>query len=136
MASLQPLTIAKRFAAALDRCDFDKAALYLSPDCRYRTRSEELVGPEAIMASYRDSAEWATGTLEQVVYENDVRKSGDDLIILFTDRIAHRGQAHEYRSRQHLTIDEKGKITRILHEELPGEREKLHAFLARLRVRR
>lgn len=136
MSTLDPLTVAKDFATALDRCDFAKAALYLSPDCHYQARSEELIGPDAIVASYRDSAEWASLTLEQVIYESEVQKDGDDLSVLYTDHIMHQGQTHEYRSRQHLTINGEGKVIRIVHEELPGEREKLHGFFVRCGVRR
>ncbi len=107
MPSADPLTIARLFAAALDRCDFTEASRYLSPDCRYQIGGGELIGPEAIIGSYRDSAEWGSRTLEQVIYESEVEEGQDGLSVLFTDRILHHGQKHE---------------------ELPGEREALDQF--------
>lgn len=128
MPSPDPLTIARLFAAALDRCDFAEASHYLSPDCRYQIGGGELIGPEAIIGSYRDSAEWGSRTLEQVIYESEVEEGQDGLSVLYTDRIIHHGQKHESYSRQHLTMDENGRIVRIIHEELPGEREALEQF--------
>ena len=54
------LSTARRFAGALDRCDFSEAAGYLAAGCRYETGKGELVGPEEIIKSYRESAEWGS----------------------------------------------------------------------------
>ena len=131
-----PQTIAKHFAQALDRCDFAKAGRYISSDCHYQTGYEELIGPQVILASYSESAEWGSKTLDQVIYESEVQGEGENLSVLYIDRITHGGQTHEYRCRQHLSINDAGLIVRIVHEELPGEREKLNEFLARCGIRR
>ena len=131
-----PQAIAKQFAQALDRCDFAEAGRYISSDCRYQTGSEELVGPQAILASYAESAQWGSETLDQVIYESEVQGEGSNLSVLYTDRITHGGLTHDYRCRQHLSINPAGLIFKIVHEELPGEREKLNEFWARCGVRR
>lgn len=51
-------------------------------------------------------------------------------MIEFTDNLQHAGQRHLYRCRQGIRIDERGLVVEITHEELPGERERLEAFLA------
>ena len=131
MPPTEPLSSAKRFAAALDRCDFIEAGRYVAPDCHYQTGREELVGPDAILASYRDNAVWASHALEQVIYESEVEETSDDFSVLFIDRIMHQGQTHEYRCRQHLSLNHGGQVVRIVHEELPGERERLNDFFGR-----
>ncbi len=136
MLAFDALTIAEHFAAALDRCDFIEARGYLSQDCQYHMRQQTLVGPDAIIGSYRDSAEWGSRTLDQVVYESEVRRDDDSLSVIYIDRITHGGQTHEYRCRQHLWLNEAGKVDRIVHEELPGEREKLDEFFTRCGVSR
>jgi hypothetical protein len=127
---------AGRFANALDRCDFGEATGYLAEDCQYRIAEQTIVGPQAIMASYRESAEWGSRTLEQVIYASEVEERHEGVSVLYIDRIIQHGQAHEYRCRQHLTFNAAGKVARIVHEELPGEREKLNEFFARHGVKR
>ncbi len=130
------LMIAMRFASALDRCDFDVAASYLAPGCRYEINGRELVGPDAIIASYRENAGWARRALEHVFYESEVKQEGDSFTVLYIDRLIHHGETHEHRSYQRLWLNDAGQVVRILHEDLPGEREKLDAFLARHGVKR
>lgn len=128
--------IATRFAAALDRCDFAEAARYLAADCCYQIGQDVLIGPEAIIASYRESDEWGRGVLEQVVYRSRVEQSSDHVTITYIDQLFHHGETHEYRCQQHLWLDASGRIAQIVHEELPGEREKLDEFFARVGVKR
>ena len=137
MAGFDRMTIAKCFAGALDRCDFAEARTYLSLDCRYDIGAEELMGPDAIMASYASSADRASRELEQVIYTSEIlQQAGESLSVLYTDRIVHAGQTHEYRCRQLLSFNETGEIVRIVHEELPGQKESLNEFLARCGIRR
>lgn len=136
MTTIDPLRVARELAAALDRCDFDEAAAHLSPDCHYRIGSEELVGPDAIIASYRESAEWGRRTLDQVVYESQVTQGPGGPSVLYIDGLTHHGQTCEYRCRQHFMLNDAGQVVHILHEELPGEREKLDAFFAKVGVKR
>jgi len=134
--AFDPLTIARHFASALDRCDFAEAAKYLAEDCQYQLGQETLVGPDSIIGSYRASAEWGSRTLDGVVYESEVTHDANSLDVLFIDRITHGGQTHEYRCLQHLWLNATGQIDSILHEELPGEREKLDEFFARCGISR
>ncbi len=131
------LTVVRRFARALDHNDFAAAASCLSPDCRYVFKDETLVGPGAILKSYAENDEWARRVLDRVAYESRVSRRPDGTIsVLFIDSIVHHGSSHRYRSRQEISIDAGGLIAGIVHRELPGEREKLEAFLARCGLRR
>jgi hypothetical protein len=137
MPDMDPRIIAERFARALDRCDFAEAGRYLSTDCHYQTGHEELIGPEAVLASYSENAEWASRALERVVYESEIEAgAGSNPTVLFIDRITQGGHIHEYRCRQRLSVNYAGKIVRIVHEELPGERERLDEFLRRCGISR
>ncbi len=130
------LRIVKEFASALDRRAFDEAARYVAADCRYQIGGDELIGPDAIIASYRQSDEWGRRVLDQVDYESEVQQSGDHVAVLYIDRITHHGETLVYRSRQHLWLNEAGQVVKIVHEELPGEHEKLNEFFARHGVKR
>jgi SnoaL-like domain len=48
------LSVATWFAVALDTEDYEALAELLSPDCEYHAKSSACVGPEAIIASYRE----------------------------------------------------------------------------------
>ncbi len=136
MPTSSPLDIARRFAAALDRCDFGEAAGYLAPDCRYEIGHEVLVGPDAVVASYRASDEWGRRVLHRVIYESEVEETADGISMLYTDRIIQDGETHEHRSHQRVWLNDDGQITRIVHAELPGEREQLEEFFKRHGIRR
>ncbi len=137
MSEINYKLIAQRFAGALDRNDFSEARRCLSPECRYQIGGDELLGQEVILASYSDSAKWAEQPLDKVIYESEVHGGdAENMEVLFTDRIIHKGLTHEYRCRQRLSMNGAGKIIRIVHEELPGERERLNAFLESCGIRR
>lgn len=134
---MDAFSIGRRFASALDRCDFDEAMHHIAPDCRYEIGQRKLVGPADIIASYRESDEWGRRVLDEVVYESEVTASADGSItVRYIDRLTHRGETHVYRSHQHLWLDDAGQVIRIVHEELPGEREALDAFFARHGIQR
>ncbi len=137
MPFLSPLTVVRRFARALDRSDFAAAGRFLSPDCRYVFKEATLIGPDDILGSYAENDAWARRELDRVEYRSRVSPQADGTYaVLFIDRIARHGSCHEYRSRQEITLDERGTIAQIVHRELPGEREKLDAFLAGCGIRR
>jgi hypothetical protein len=120
--------IATRFAAALDADDFDAVRPLLAPDCRYEVRGAVLVGPDAILASYRAASEGGRREFDRLSYSSLViHAENDSATIEFADHIERAGAAHTFRSRQHLTITA-DLITAIRHEDLPGERERLAAF--------
>lgn len=133
------LAVAARFAHALDREDYGAAAACLAPTCEYSIGSEMHRGPEAIIATYRESGEWAAAQLDSVRYESSVRPSVDapgGAIVTFTDHIEARGHRLAHRSEQRLWFDEAGRIRLIEHVDLPGERDALEVFFAQVGIAR
>lgn len=126
-----PLTTAERFASALDREDYAAAEACLAPDCEYHIRGMVHAGPAAILASYRAAGEGAAARFDSVRYESSVRPAPDGgAVIGFVDHLERRGERHTHRCEQRLSFDASGRIRRIEHVDLPGEREALAAFLA------
>ena len=126
----------QQLAAALDREDWPAARALLAEHCEYDCGAERMHGPEAILASYRESAEWGRKNLEHVRYESAVRKDARGFVITYTDLIEHRGAGHRYRCEQHVGLDDDGLVARIEHRELPGEKEALNAYWQAIGVKR
>lgn len=123
------MAIAGRFAAALDREDYEAATGLLRADCVYVIRGETHRGPAAIIDSYRGNGDTAARVFDRVEYESAVGQSGDGWpVITFTDHIRHAGRPHTHVCEQRLCVDENGLIGRIEHHDLPGERERLAEF--------
>lgn len=124
-----PLDIARAFAAALDRDDFAAAQRFLAPGCRYELRGEVLVGPEAIVASYADASRRAHAAFDEVRWESEVVATASGARVRYTDVLRLRGREHRHRCAQELSVDA-GLVARIVHVDLPGEKEALAAFIA------
>ena len=126
---------AERFTKALDEDDFDSAKAYLARSCRYLKGEKVLRGPETIIQSYREGSDRAKRIFDRVDYGSEIlRVDGNRVTVQFTDLIQIKGQTIVYSSKQHLEFGEDGLITRIVHEEIPGEPEALQATLKRLGV--
>lgn len=123
--------VAHRLAEALDHEDYHAAHALLAPDCHYSLRGDCLVGPDAIVASYRDNAEGGHQHFDQLVFESEVTLLGPrEARIDYTDRLTRSGHTHVHRCAQVVHWDEGNLICRITHCDLPGEREALEAFRA------
>ncbi len=129
--------IAARFARALDRDAFEEARALLDPDCLYRIGGKVLTGPDAILASYREAAEWGHRALDAVEYESVIVESGPGhAVIEFIDHLQAGGERYTHRSEQRVTVNASGRIAHIEHRDLAGERAALDAFFARAGVKR
>ena len=129
------ISVAERFAKALDHEDYDEAARLLAPDCEYVSPKETLIGPEAILASYREAGDWVKANLDAVAYESSVRPEGPSAVVTYVDHLTHAGVAHRYSCEQVLSFAKDGTIRRIVHCELPGQREAVEDFFGRVGVR-
>ena len=67
---------ARRFAAALDAENYETVRASLAAGCVYEAPEEMLVGPEAIVASYRENAVAARGRA-QVRHVRAAARLGD-----------------------------------------------------------
>ena len=125
-----PRSVAGCFAKALDADDFESAITTLSPECQYSFNDELLQGPDTIIQSYRDASEKAKQLFDRIDYRSELVEIGAERVVVkFWDRLEVRGQSHLYSSKQQLTFSPDGRIVRIDHEEISGEREALDAFL-------
>jgi hypothetical protein len=123
--------IAHRFAGALDREDYEAARAMLTPDCRYEGRTGTVVGPDAIVSSYRHHSATARRLFDTVEYRSEPQRIDDDTAcVRFFDCISKHGQTHVYQCQQRLQLRSDGLIASIRHEELPGARERLLEFCA------
>lgn len=131
------LTKAQTFAAALDREDFGAASALLDARCVYASPTGEMVGVTKIIDSYRANAEWASATFDRIRYESAVEARPDGtFLITFTDHTVHAGLKNTYRCQQILTFDNPGRISRIEHREIDGQRELLDAFFGKCGIAR
>jgi hypothetical protein len=125
-------------AAALDADDFAAAGRWLAEDCVYEGASETFRGAEAILASYASASAWAHRTFDEVRYESQVgAPDGDTVSVTFTDYLLKAGgRWHRYRCRQEFTVGRDGRIARIVHHDLPGERDALAAYFKECGIER
>jgi len=132
--------IAQKFATALDQNDFAAVAALLSADCRYElTKSEftsetSLVGPAAIIESYRWHDTRARAAFDRVEYSSCVEGVENmSATIRFTDALEKAALRHVYECRQHVTI-KSGKICLIVQEDIPEGKAAIREFMKRVGV--
>ena len=122
--------IVRRLAAALDADDFTTARALLQDQCVYAGASETLLGAEAIIASYADASAWAHRAFDELRYESEAGPAEGAVVqVTFTDYLLKAGgRWHRYRCRQAFTVGADGRVARIVHHDLPGERVALDAY--------
>ncbi len=136
------------FVSTLDREDFAGTRGVIDPACVYVFRGTEMRGAEAIVGSYAAAAEWARESFDQIRYESAIADEGEDgdgrrrFRVRFVDLTRHKGVDHRHECEQVVFVgsppaggERSGLIERIEHVDLPGERERLLAFLERVGVR-
>jgi len=131
------LDVAEQFASALDTDGFSEAARLLDEDCLYRTRGKEIRGREHVIDSFMEASKWAHSSLDKIVYEHtlDVQSEGA-ATIRFVDIFEHRGRQIVHACLMHVELGPNALIRRLTLEELPGERERVDAFLQAVGVKR
>ncbi len=130
--------IVTRLAHALDADDFTDARSCLDDNCLYVGLDDTWRGSEAIIASYADASTWAHRTFDEVRYASEVGEAaGATVPVTFIDYLLKAGgRWHRYRCRQEFTVGEGGRIVRITHHDLPGEREGLEGYFRECGVER
>ncbi|USN98961.1 MAG: nuclear transport factor 2 family protein [Phycisphaeraceae bacterium] len=120
--------IVRRFAIALDREDYKAAAGLLDGSCVYSIRGQTHRGPDEIIASYKGNGDAAAVTFDEIRYESRVRDAGGGSIVVeFADHIRHGERRLDHSCEQRMRV-EAGRIVRIDHCDLPGQRESLEQF--------
>jgi hypothetical protein len=121
---------AREFAHALDACDYRKAAEFLSPNWRYDLApGDTRLGPDDILANYRQCDEKARREFEDVAYSSEVAAtSSRSVTLLFCDKLRARGRTHTFRCSQIVYFGQDDCIERIELREIAGERDRLNEF--------
>ena len=128
--------LATGFARCLDNNDFSGARQYLATDCKYLYEDVELRGPNAILASYEGNYLSAKDFLDEIIFESEVEPLEENSVkVHYLDRLRKGDHWHEHRCQQELHFLD-GKISRIGHIDLAGEKEKLNAFFQRVGIKR
>ena len=137
-AASEVSAIVAGLARALDADDFPAARAFLTEDCVYETGHETLRGPAAILASYAAASAWARRAFDEVRYASEVGSaSGATAAVTFTDYLLKAGgRWYRHRCRQEFTVGAGGRIVRIVHQELSGEREALDAYFMECGIER
>jgi hypothetical protein len=126
--------IASRFADALDAEDYGAAGALVTTDCQYSIRDSTISGRDAVIDSYRLNSVSARQRFDAVEYSSQVFEIGlQEARIRFTDRLRIADEWHEYACEQIIRIGADGLVHEIVHTELPGQRESLAEFEAKLR---
>jgi ketosteroid isomerase-like protein len=133
----QRLAVVAALARALDAEDYGAARRCLAEDCEYEAPAERILGADRVIASYAGSGAWARRTFDEVRYESAVEPiDADRAAVLFTDYLLRAGgRWHRYRCRQEFTVRD-GRITRIVHREIPEERAALEAYFREAGIER
>jgi len=132
-----PTELASEFAAALDACDYAKAARFLAANCRYHISANDVrVGADDILQSYRDSDARARRSFDSVQCRSEaaVNEFGG-IRLTFFDELLCDGSTHTFRCTQIVYFDGDQKIERIELFELPEERNLLKEFCLRHGIR-
>jgi SnoaL-like protein len=136
--SSEATAIVARLAKALDADDFHAARRLLDDACAYDGRTGTLTGPDAIIQSYADASAWGRRMFDEIRYESEVgAAAGATVPVTFVDYLLKAGgRWHRYSCRQEFTVGPGGRIVRITHHELPGEREGLEAYFRECGIER
>lgn len=127
----------QKFAVALDAEDYSAVAGLLAPDCEYVATRATFIGPEEIIGSYRKVAAWMKASVDKVSYRHSVRPGAEGkAIVTFVDDVTRSRLRHVYSCEQELSFDAEGRIRRIVHVDLPGERDAADPFLRKVGVQR
>jgi hypothetical protein len=90
-------------------------------------------GPAAIIASDSNVGDSAKREFDDIEYESQVSQQSKHVAVIdFIDHLHHKDEQFTFQCQQVIEIDDDGKITRIQHVDLPGQREALTEFLERM----
>lgn len=123
------LHVVHKFAKSLDNTLFDEARIYMHDDCHYFFRDSEIKNADDIIQSYRKNYEEGSKKLDEIVFISRVEEISNNIFIIhYTDRLRKGSVWHEHHCQQKVEMRD-GKIAVITHTDLPGEAERLKAFI-------
>jgi len=127
---------AQEWKAALDADDFAAAEALIAPDAVYSVAGDTLVGPSAILDSYRQASCAAHAAFDAVGYRSTIVAETDrDIAIRFFDDLRFGDRTHVHQCEQDVELSNEGLITRIRHRDIPGQRELVRQFMSEVGTR-
>lgn len=132
------LGIVKSLAQALDDDDYETVRALLAPDVVYEIGDETIVGPQAVVASYRAASEMAHRLFDRVEYGHQVIGTVErtKFRVRYTDVLTAGDETHVHHAEQEVTVDLELGVARIVETPVPGERQKLDEFMERHSISR
>lgn len=132
-ATSSPTEVVERLADALDRDDYVTAASLMADRIEYTIGEQEMSGPEAVIASYRDASQMAQRLFDGVEYGHQVMPTDDTntFRVSYSDTLTVAGETLTHMAEQRVTVAPGEGVVRIVNIEVPGEREKVDAFMER-----
>ncbi len=126
---MKSIEIAQAFVKVMDSEDCEPAKFFLAKDCLYKVGEVSYSGPDAIIASYKSRHDFAKANFDSVVYQSSLlQKSNNEFEVTYIDIITLRSKTHTYRCKQFFRFNSENKIIEIIHEDIPGESERIKAF--------
>ena len=128
-----PLEYVEILARALDADDYETAASSLADHVEYTVGDEAIVGPEAVISSYRAASEMAHRLFDKVGYDHETYPTDDPntFRVGYTDELTIGGESLVHSAEQRVTVSGDDGVVRIINVEIPGEREKVDELLNR-----
>jgi hypothetical protein len=121
--------IAAKYVKIMDSEDYEPAKQFLANDCCYKVGELFYMGPDAIIEIYRSHHDFAKSTFDSIIYKSEVsRISEAEFEVVYFDIITHGKKTHTYKCKQFFCFNTENKITKITHENIPGEYEQLKIF--------
>ena len=120
-------------AEGLDRDDYIAVSSLLASDVEYVIGDQRHLGVEAVISSYRAGSEMAHRLFDGVLYRHAVfpTEDPDTFRVEFTDELTVGGETLTHAVEQHMTVSPGEGVVRIVDVVIPGERERVDAFLKR-----
>jgi hypothetical protein len=130
---MKSIEIAKAFVKVMDSEDYEPAKQFLEKDCQYRVGEVVYEGPDSIIESYKSHHDFAKSTFDSVIYKSELSQNSDEEFeVTYIDIITHRSKTHTYKCKQLFRLNSENMITEIIHEDVPGEYERIKAFYAEI----
>jgi hypothetical protein len=123
--------VAEAFAESLCDEQWFEAGRQLAGAATYALRGRRVLGRRKIMALFRENAEWAREAFDAVEFAWEVVDvDGVSARLRFIDRLRLGERTHDHVSEELAEVNpERELIMNLTHVDVPGEDERLRAFL-------
>lgn len=124
------LAVAETFGTSLDEDNYSQFKDIIDENCEYEIGDKTLVGPDEISDLYERNMKEGHEKFDKLVWGKShiIPINDDEYEVHFSDHLTHKGLKHNYRCKQILNINDKLKVTKIIHCEIGDEKERLIAF--------